>query len=404
MIGRPPRVRPPVADDTAPPDPRRPARASRVADAQPSRPLARTLAVAGALLACLALGACQARPRHPAPPPAVPEEILAIADTAGAWVGAPRPAPDSTSLRLLVLWDLADPACLEMMPAVEAWHEAYARFGLRVVAIHFADAARLADSAAVGAAARRLGLRFAIAVSAAPPPAALAAGRGPVLALRERGSAPRILAGASDARDFERRLRAVLRDRHPEARFPDDRGDGPSAAPGALDASPSASVAAPRWRVVPLAAGRISRGPLSRAAPDRSQPFTTQFRFQEEAARDVPVPVGGWTPRRDGLEAARGGAANFIAIRYDAGRVGLVMAPPSGGAARVWVLQDERWIPAGEAGEDVRRDAHGSTFVLVDEPRLYSIARGGRHVLKLSPDVPGVWFHAYQFEAATPRP
>jgi hypothetical protein len=370
--------------------PRSPARRTR---AGPER-LRRAASLAGALAACLALGACTSRPKQAAPDlaAAVSDAVLSVADTASAWVAAARPAPDSTSLRLTVLWDDTDPACLGVLPAVEAWHEAYSRFGLRVIGIHFAFAARLADSSAVAAAARRLGLRFAIAVSAEPPPAALAAGRGPVLVLRDGNPTPRRLGDANAARAFEHRLRAALRVRHPEAPFPEDAG-----------VPPAGASAAPQWRTIRLAAGAVARGPLARATLDRAQPFTTQFRFQEEGAEDTPVPVGWWTPRRDGLEAAHGGAANFLAIRYDAGRVGLVMAPPAGGAARVWVLQDERWIPAGEAGEDVRRDPHGSTFVLVDEPRLYWIARGGRHVLKLSPDVPGVWFHAYRFESAAPR-
>jgi hypothetical protein len=68
------------------------------------------------------------------------------------------------------------------------------------------------------------------------------------------------------------------------------------------------------------------------------------------------------------------------------------------------VLQDERWIAADAAGEDVRFDARGAAYVEVREPRLYWITRGGSHVLKLSPDVPGVKFHAFYFEAAAARP
>lgn len=353
-------------------------------------------AAALALVACLVVGACESRaPRRAAKiPPPVSDETLAIADTASAWVAAPRPAPDSTSLRLTVLWDATDPVCIAMMPVVEAWHEAYDRFGLRVIATHFARASRLADTSTVASAARRLGLRFAIAASGEPLPAALAAGRGPVLVLRDRAATPQWLADANEARRFESRLRAALRSRHPEMRFPSDAGAAPvGEANGAL-----------HWRTVALAAGAVARGPLARAVRDATQPFTTQFRFQEEGAEGVPVPIGWWTPRRDGLEAARGGAANMLAIRYDAGRVGLVMAPPASGAARVWVLQDERWIAAGDAGEDVQYDSRGAAFVLVTEPRLYWIARGGRHVLKLSPDVAGVWVYDYQFEVAEARP
>jgi hypothetical protein len=353
----------------------------------------------GAVLAVLAcvlvvLASCESRPArtpHVVPAP-LSDELLALPDSATQWVTAPRPAPDSTALRMIVLWDATDPACLAAMPAIEAWHEAYSRFGLRMVGAHFSNCAACAESAAVASAARRLGVRFASAVSAEPPPASLAAGHGPVVWLGDRGDARPLWPGEpDDARRIEARLRAAIEARHPEARFPADAGG-----------DPSGDAPAPRWRRVSLAPGE-ARGPLARAKLDESQPFTAQFRFQQEGSIEVPLPIGWWTPRRDGLEAARGGAANFVAIRYDAARVGVVMSPPAGSAARVWVLQDERWIPAGEEGGDVRFDERGASYVEVGEPRLYWIARG-KHVLKLSPDVPGTRFHAFLFEAAQPRP
>jgi hypothetical protein len=344
-----------------------------------------------------ATGCAQRASRTAAENPTVPAQVLAIADTAETWVSgrAPEKLDGPT---LTVLWTATDPTCLERMPTIEAWHEAYGRFGLQVVGLVFEREPSLADSLTAAVAARRMELAFPSAVSAEPLPASLAASRGPVVVLQDGVvQAPCWLESPGAAARIERDLHERLRAHHPEMRFPDDPSVATLAPPGAADDDPE-------WRRVSLAPGETKDGPLATAKLDEPQPFTAQFQFQESSANGVPVPLGWWTPRRDGLEAARPGAANLIAIRYDAGPVALLMAPPIRGASRVWVLQDERWIPAGEAGEDIRFDSKGAAYVDVSEPRLYRIARGGRHVLKVSPDDPGIRFLAFYFGRAGARP
>lgn len=329
------------------------------------------------------------------PPPVAPE-VLAYAGTATEWVGGPRhERSDGGSIGVMILWNGFDPACVAMMPAIEAWHEAYARYGVRITGLHFAPYDFAADSAVVGANARRLGLRFPSAVVSGPPPAGLAAGRGPVLIWPGGGDpAPQWLTTISDASAFEARIRQKLRQMRPDAGFPAD---------AALGVVREAVPPVPA-RTLPLGARGIERGPLRGAVLDRAQPFVSPFRTEQEGPLDTPVPVGWWIPRADAVEAARGGAANVLAIRYDAGPVGLVMSPPATGGAKVWVLQDEKWLGPGDAGADVRYDSRGASYIEVAEPRHYAVARGGAHVLKLSPDVAGVRFHAFTIEAAPARP
>ena len=116
----------------------------------------------------------------------------------------------------------------------------------------------------------------------------------------------------------------------------------------------------------------------------------------------VPFPVGLWTPGRDGVTAARGGAENFIALRYDAGALWAVLSPPRGETVRVWLLCDERWLSADALGADARIDGQGASYVDVSEPRLYALCReqAGEHVVKLSPQVPGLTAYALIVEPA----
>ena len=355
-------------------------------------------ALAAATLVAALLGGCEtlARRHERAGPEPIPPEVLASLDTTTVWVGGPRAARgEPASIGIVLLWDGFDPRCIAMMPAVEAWHEAYGRYGLRIVALHFTPYSFAGDTAVVGAASRRLGLRFPSAVVSVAPPAALAAGHGPVVLWPGGGdSEPQWLSTPSDANAFEARLRARLRKVRPESNFPADTRLGV-----VREAVPAAGT-----RLLALGTDRVERGPLHGAAANRAQPFVAPFRSEQEGPLDTPVPVGGWTPRRDLLEAARGGAANVLVIRYDAGPVGVVAGPPAGAAGKVWILQDEHWIQPRDAGPDLEFDARGASYINVTEPRLYAVTRGGSHVLKLSPEVPGVRFYSMTFEAAPARP
>ena len=109
--------------------------------------------------------------------------------------------------------------------------------------------------------------------------------------------------------------------------------------------------------------------------------------------------LGRWTTGAEGLTAVRGGAANFVAIRHGGGQVSAVLGPPPSGTSRVWVLADEAWLAENARDQDVRADPRGATYIEVSEPRLYRIARAGKtHVLKLSPEAPGLVIYCFAFE------
>jgi hypothetical protein len=63
-----------------------------------------------------------------------------------------------------------------------------------------------------------------------------------------------------------------------------------------------------------------------------------------------------------------------------------VLEPEGEKKAEITVRQDEGFLAANR-GEDVRLDRHGRSYVVVDEPRLYSLVRNreyGEHVIRLS--------------------
>jgi hypothetical protein len=280
------------------------------------------------------------------------------------------------------------------IPQAEAWRQAYARYGLQIVGVHLPQFAFATDTAVAARSARRLGLDFPIVHDAT---LALWSAFGP------HDAGPRFVladaagivvldtSGAESGPAVEDAIRRELLKSRPELRFPrDDLAERPRRD------TPDAPA------IVHLGTARVAGGPIATSTPGRPQHFTAQFRFQIEGRPFVPYPVGYWTPSAAGLTAARGGASEFVALRYHAPSLGAVLSPPASGPVRVWVLVDERWLAAG--GADVRHDSRGSSYVLVDEPRLYAIWDGPRseHVVKLSPEARGVTVHAFTFEPSTP--
>jgi hypothetical protein len=330
---------------------------------------------------------------------AAPPERLPRLPATGWHHGGPLTA-DSLRGWVVVLAVFSDthPNTFDALPQVEAWHRAYARFGVRVIGVHAPEFAFATNAAAVTQLARRLELSFPIVED--PGLAVLGAlgGRGAevhlALADHEGRLRTRVRAGdpARDLPAFELALREAVADAHPER--------GPPRGTSGRD-QPTGTVS--RVRTLRLGSASVAEGPLAGATPGRAQPFTAQFRFEVEGGPWVPYPIGWWIPRPLGIEAARGGAAQYLAIRYDAARVGVVASPPRSGSARLWILRDEAWLDGKTLGEDARRDALGASYVDIEAPGLYFVARGaGEHVLKLSPESPGLTLHALTFEPDAP--
>lgn len=286
---------------------------------------------------------------------------------------------------VVLLWSDADPRAAAALATLEAWQAAYAPLGARVLAVHVPEYAYAADTAVAGRIVRRERLSFPLASDPTGRLAAAFGGatEGPHLVVADETG--RIV--SDEVGDLARADEAL----HAWA----ERAHGAAAPP------PMAPPALPAVRVVRLGAGETREGPLEGLPAGYEGVFTAEFRYQEQGRRWAPFPVGGWRLRADGLEATRGGAANFAAIRYSAARVGVVVSPPAGARGRLWILLDDRWPAADLRGADVAADAQGAAYVDVAAPGLYWIEQGrGERVLKLSPGEPGVTLHALVFEGA----
>jgi len=343
---------------------------------------------------------------------------------ASGWLNGRPIEPVSIHGRLTVLVTFSDtyPLSPELLRRVEAWHKAYSRYGVRVIGVHHPQFSFAADTSVLAHFAQRVGLTFPIArdpgrTIRAPGSWDAATSRSGVAfatsgQIREPGAPDFLIMDARDsivARVWdaspqslslaEAAIRRELRRLRPDVGFPTEYRAGPID-PDTFFECLGLYLGVRQPGLVRLAL----RGPLATVKPGTPQTFVAPFRFDQEGDAFTPYPVGRWTLGAEGLTAARGGAANFLAIRYDSGkwglrRVGVVASPPRDGSAKLWVLRDDAWLPAFALGEDATLDARGASYVIVTEPRLYNVASGyGSHVIKLSPESPGLTLHELTFD------
>ena len=319
--------------------------------------------------------------------PAEPHQLPSLAGLS-AWRNSVPLGLDSLKGHpvALLLWSDTDPRSLAALAVAEAWHRTYAPYGIRVIAVHEPEYAFASDTTVAAGIARRLDLTLPFADDVAGLVEAAIGGAvdGPHLVIADENGmidvdTVGVLTPGTRALGV-----AALRMR-PGASLPPEVD---AAVPGGV-------------RTIPLGAGRVENGPLRALAAGHEHVFTAEFRYQESGSTWVPFPVGGWRTGSEGLMATRGGAANFIAIRYSAGRAGVVVTPPPGAIARLWSLRDDRWPTLEERGEDVVVGGRETASVVVTRPGIYWLDKGdGERVLKISPEKAGVMVNAFVFTDA----
>jgi len=269
-----------------------------------------------------------------------------------------------------------------------------------VIGVHTPEFSFATDRSVPAHLAQQLGLRFPIALDPGyeirnevtgdlDRPATDSPRWAPVVVVSDSSGRIVLNTGSQGMGAVERAIRGQLRETLPER----------SVSVGTPAPAPVFKSGVDETRFAFMGTARAKGGPLTQTLPGRTVTFTAQFRYQEEGEAYVVHPVGRWTPTAEGLVAARGGAANFVAVRYLGGAVSAVMAPPGTGHGRVWILADDVWLGPGIRGDDVRVDSRGASYVDVTEARLYRIVNDRRgHVLKLSPDEPGTTFYSFAFQ------
>ncbi len=112
---------------------------------------------------------------------------------------------------------------------------------------------------------------------------------------------------------------------------------------------------------------------------------------------------GLWSNREDYFEHARttDGLTDYLGLIYVAREVYALLKPSDNlGAARIYVTRDEGPVPPEHRGVDIKEDANGATYFLMQEPRLYYLISNedeDPHEIKLWAQSAGVAINSFSF-------
>jgi len=111
---------------------------------------------------------------------------------------------------------------------------------------------------------------------------------------------------------------------------------------------------------------------------------------------------GQWRNEEDYFEHAKQteGLMNYLGVQFEGYAVFGILSSNRLGPARFYLLLDSEPIALAQRGRDVSVDENGRTYVLVAEPRIYSLVQkvdSGIHELKLYTREEGAAIHGFSF-------
>lgn len=335
-------------------------------------------AVALALL--LPAGAFAARPITP-PAPEFPENA--------AWINSKPFSLKQLRKRRVILAVFLDTDNLNSLRALEAlktWQSRYEQNGLLVIAVHTPELPFQRDPSRVRDRFKKLGVDF---------PVVLDDKKTLWKAYGNEGWPAFYLVDAKG--------RIVL-DRLGEGGYPEMEGEiQAELAKAGFEPAPAQKKFADRrmddcGEVTPEASVGLRRG--SPINLDKNQARPNSYLLLAVRQGEIGY-SGSWDAEPDALRLAQANdrQSAHIQVLYRGAQAFSLLGPPLGGS-RYYVRQDNLWLHLGNAGEDVRFDDDGRSFIEAPEPRLYHLARNASdsmHALELIPMRQGAAVYGFSF-------
>ena len=302
----------------------------------------------------------------------------------------------------VVMIDFWDPTCINCIrtyPINKGWWDRYRRYGFEIVGVEdpeFDIAGSLDD---VRGAVKRFGLPYPILVdSAFQVWKEYKSQSWPNRFLIDANGYIRYhIAGEGDDAEFERAIQGLLKEAHPELAFPFTYGIAPDRdvwAP-ACGGAPTPEMYVGDW---------FGHGTLANPQSYRDGQ-TIDYQSQEPVNDGHVVLAGRWETQREGM-TYRGKhkgddpGDDHAAMRYHARELYAVMNVVHGRAARVYIMQDGKYLTSANKGVDVQIDSRGRSYIEVREPRMYYVVQNpefASHTLKILPTRSGFGLNSFTF-------
>ncbi len=316
-------------------------------------------------------------------------------DGGAGWINGTPVTPADLRGRIVLVdfWEYTCLNCLRTLPYLREWYRRYRDRGFVIIGVHAPEFDFSGKRSNVVAAAKRLDVTWPIILddrftiwkrygNTVWPHEYL---------YDEDGRLVESVLGEGGYPQTEARIQALLRAADPRvelppvmALLPQDSYDKPGA------------VCYPHTPEL-----LVGRSPIADAPPSSTFAADTDYADTASSRQDGAIYLQGFWHLTS--EAAVSGESNgYLALRYHAIQLVVVMRPEGGGAVRVNVAQDDRPVAREDAGKDLRYDERGRSYVIVDASRAYDLvmnARFGTHDVKLSPAGSGLGIYDFAFES-----
>jgi thiol-disulfide isomerase/thioredoxin len=326
---------------------------------------------------------------------AQPVERLQNFDGAAGWLNSPplTPAELHGKVVLVDFWEYTCINCLRTLPYLREWYRRYHDRGLEIIGVHAPEFDFSAEPPNVAAAAKRLGVVWPIALD---NDFSIWKRYGNNVWPHEylydqSGNLVESVPGEGAYPQTEAQIQALLKRADPRlmlppvmALLPQDSYDKPGA------------VCYPQTPEL-----LVGRRPIADASFTNDPARDTNYADGNASHPDGAIYLQGyWHLTHEA--AVSGGGDGYAALRYHAIQLVAVLKPERGGPIRVDVTQDGEPVAKSDVGKDLRFDAQGRSYIMVDTARAYDLimnAQFGEHELKLSPKSDGLGIYDFAFES-----
>lgn len=304
---------------------------------------------------------------------------------------------------LIDFWEYTCVNCIRTLPYVKSWHERYKDKGLVVIGVHTPEFAFAKLEANVAKSAKDAGLTYPIVIDSDYAVWRAYGNRfWPAKYLINKDGFVRYFHfGEGGYGATEQRIQKLLREANPQVQLP------PILEPIRGSDKPGAVC----YPVTPeLYAGFERGGPAGTLGNREGYRAGTVVSYTDPGRwLDGKIYVqGAWKNTPEAFISTRDNPTpqDYLAIRYHALEVNSVIHPEDGKPAKVWVEHDGRPVAKADAGQDIRYDEQGRSFITVNEGRMYYLiknAKFGQRTLKLAPANTGVGIYSYTFVSCETR-
>lgn len=256
--------------------------------------------------------------------------------------------------------------CIRTLPYLQEWQKRYAGDGLVVVGVHTPQYGFSMDPQNVFAGVKRLGVTFPIVVDSNFHIADAYDNRfWPRVFLIDKDGRIRFNhTGEGAYAETELMIQALLHEIDPAKRFP-------APMPPARDTDKPGAVCYPITTELYLGLTRGQLGNTGSTVSNGAALYDLPGKLEEGRI----YASGEWANRSEYLRHTRDTdePQDFVALRYRATEVNVVMKPEDVYWLRVFVKQDGEWLNKEIAGEDIKYDEKGRSYIEARSARMYNL-------------------------------